>query len=260
MSFFCLRCPAPFLHPAPSSTASDTIRHPIQLQLPSGTTSYLRGIYTILFFTARRTVVRRRLCFHFVCPQGGGGAGRGTYPTMHCKTFPQCGPIPHSSPPASPPGPVPTHPLTPPHTPHCTPYARPRSIRPAPPNPIPIVFFFTTPPPLSPHGQKKNFLFRIFFFLNFFFFGKRRGARAVRLLRSRRRTVLFGLFSYFPPEFGKSMGKNIDLHFLQSDRKSALFHFAQNQRLNCHYFNGLISGFRPTLGNLKKKSVLKKKV
>ena len=67
--------------------------------------------------TARRTVVRRRLCFHFVCPQGGG-AGSGylshnalqNLPTMWSHT-----PLPAPSPP---PRPVPRVPRpAPPRTP-----------------------------------------------------------------------------------------------------------------------------------------------
>ena len=101
-----------------------------------------------LFVTARRTVVRRRLCFHFVCPQGwGGGAGYLSHsalqnlPTMWSHT-----PPPHPVPPVPPPPPAPYPPCNP---------------------PLEIVFL--------------NFFSFEFFFLKFFFWKKAGGAGSTPL-------------------------------------------------------------------------------
>ena len=82
--------------------------------------------------------------------KGGGGAARGTYPTMHCKTFPQCGPIP-----------------TTPPVPYTTPLYQTPPPLPTPPHPPPHFFF------LIYFFLGKFFL--EFFFCEFFFFLKKAG-------------------------------------------------------------------------------------
>ena len=161
----------------------------------------------IAIITARKRSLREGYVFTFsVCSQGG----RGRVPIPQCITRPRTPPpprtpLPHTlPPPRTPPHPTlyPTPPRTPPH-PHTLLPPLPCTLYPVPlphpipsPRPVPT----PTPPPCTPNCPNYFFFFEIFFFrIFFFFFWKRQGARAVCLLWSRRRTVLFIKKFKIPP-------------------------------------------------------------
>ena len=119
--------------------------------------------------TAHKRSLREGNDFTFSVCSGGG---RGTYPTMHCKTFLRCGPIPppgswYPAPPRTPPPPpqgswyLALYPPAPqPSPPPCTP---PAPCPPCPHTPCPT-------PPLIFFRSKIYFFLANFFFVQIPFF------------------------------------------------------------------------------------------